>query len=364
MPETTYMVVDPRRDHSIRIPDPGLSVGTDIPNACNGCHKDKTASWALKSVNDWTGSQDSPSEKSSIANSLQQARNSQPLAAKGLRTIAGDPKQAAIVRATALDELGRFPDRSNYNTAIPLLLSENDLVRLGAVRSLEWLPSEMRYISLRPLQNDKSKAVRMAVARVLSQIPPKDLRKQDWEKLQPLFNEYLDSMKVNADMPSGQSSIGLYYSARGNYPAAEKAYQHALKLSPQYVPAMINLADVYRATNRDDQAKIMLERALAVDANQAPVHYAMGLLWIRKKNMHNAISNLKMAAELEPQSPQYTYVYSVALENDGKINQAISVLEKALPIHSQNKQIVLLLADYYKKNGDTKKLDQLIQKYQ
>ena len=38
MPETTYMVVDPRRDHSIRVPRPDLSVELGTPNACNRCH--------------------------------------------------------------------------------------------------------------------------------------------------------------------------------------------------------------------------------------------------------------------------------------------------------------------------------------
>ncbi|MGC4003762.1 MAG: cytochrome c3 family protein [Pirellulales bacterium] len=38
MPQTTYMVVHRRRDHSIRIPRPDLSVKLGVPNACNQCH--------------------------------------------------------------------------------------------------------------------------------------------------------------------------------------------------------------------------------------------------------------------------------------------------------------------------------------
>jgi cytochrome c553 len=53
MPQTTYMVVDPRRDHSIRIPRPDLSVEFDTPNACNTCHADRSANWASDKVKDW-----------------------------------------------------------------------------------------------------------------------------------------------------------------------------------------------------------------------------------------------------------------------------------------------------------------------
>ena len=38
MPQTTYMDVDPRRDHSFRVPRPDLSVNLGTPNACTRCH--------------------------------------------------------------------------------------------------------------------------------------------------------------------------------------------------------------------------------------------------------------------------------------------------------------------------------------
>ena len=41
------MVVDPRHDHSMRIPRPDLSVELGTPNACNQCHTDKPSQWAV-----------------------------------------------------------------------------------------------------------------------------------------------------------------------------------------------------------------------------------------------------------------------------------------------------------------------------
>lgn len=40
MPQRTYMEVDPRRDHSLRVPRPDLSVELGVPNACTQCHLD------------------------------------------------------------------------------------------------------------------------------------------------------------------------------------------------------------------------------------------------------------------------------------------------------------------------------------
>ena len=39
MPPRNYMVIDPRHDHSMRIPRPDLSVALGTPNACNNCHR-------------------------------------------------------------------------------------------------------------------------------------------------------------------------------------------------------------------------------------------------------------------------------------------------------------------------------------
>ena len=53
MPTKTYMVVHDRRDHSIRIPRPDLTVTIGTPNACNQCHTDHPAEWAAKAVAEW-----------------------------------------------------------------------------------------------------------------------------------------------------------------------------------------------------------------------------------------------------------------------------------------------------------------------
>ena len=50
MPTETYMVVDPRHDHSFRIPRPDLSATIGVPNACNACHEDRTPEWAAEAV--------------------------------------------------------------------------------------------------------------------------------------------------------------------------------------------------------------------------------------------------------------------------------------------------------------------------
>jgi hypothetical protein len=53
MPAKNYMVVHDRRDHSMRVPRPDLSVSIGTPNACNQCHTGRSAEWAAKAVAEW-----------------------------------------------------------------------------------------------------------------------------------------------------------------------------------------------------------------------------------------------------------------------------------------------------------------------
>ena len=106
MPARTYMVVDPRRDHSFPVPRPDLSVALGTPNACTGCHANRTASWAAARVAGWGGAARGTAD---FARTLEAARRGLPVAGPALAALATDRTQAGIVRATALAHLPEFP---------------------------------------------------------------------------------------------------------------------------------------------------------------------------------------------------------------------------------------------------------------
>ena len=79
---------------------------------------------------------------------------------------------------------------------------------------------------------------------------------------EPLMEEYLETLNLNADMPEAQLNLGNYYTAKGDGLKAEKAYRQAINLSPAFTPATLNLADLYRANGLDKQAAVLLEKAV------------------------------------------------------------------------------------------------------
>ena len=114
---------------------------------------------------------------------------------------------------------------------------------------------------------------------------------------------------------------------RGDLPAAEKAYREALHLNPQLLPARLNLADLLRMLQREDEARTELQAALTIAPDNGAALHALGLLETRSGNRALALDYLRRAAEQEEEGTRHRYVYAIALHDSGDITQAIATLE-------------------------------------
>lgn len=351
MPETTYMVVDPRRDHSMRIPRPDLSVVAGTPNACNQCHSEKDAQWALDHLRDWgTQFTDTGTHPARL---LQQARVGDARAVPGLQELAGDSRAPAIWRATATVELGAFANRQAYDTARQLLQDDDALLRLSAVRALEFLPPQQLLNLLTPLLWDSSTAVRLEIARLLASVPLEQMQAAQARAVQALFDEYLQTLERNADMPETQIQLGIFFSARQSWQAAERAYQRALQLNPQALTAILNLADLYRSLGREEEARSLLLQAIELAPEQGMPRYALGLLETRAGNTQAALAYLADAAKLEQAGFRYRYVYAIALHDSGQAEAAIDALKVLLRATPENTDLLMALVTYCQESGRT-----------
>jgi predicted CXXCH cytochrome family protein len=336
MPTKTYMGVDRRRDHSFHVPDPAASVRLGVPNACTQCHADRTTEWASDFLAARSGRN---TIRYPYAAVLAAARNGEADSAPGLLSIVGDESQAAILRATALLESSRFPSQRQLRATLAALRSPDALLRTNAAGALDFVTPTQRFQYLQPLICDPAKSVRMAVARHVADMPTGQVRPAQRARFAKLLSEYEQSLLFNADMPESMSELGLFHATRGEMAAAEQALLQARKLAPAYLPAMLNLADVYRAQGHDDRAEAVLAEALAAHPNSGDAHYAMGLLYVRAGRKPEALPLLRRAALLSPADPQYVYAYAVALAETGRRDEAARVLDAALQRFPDNSQL-------------------------
>ena len=97
--------------------------------------------------------------------------------------------------------------------------------------------------------------------------------------------------------------------------AQPNAFEQALRLDPNYIPAYVNYADFLRTTGREGDAEAQLRKAIALAPRDAEARHALGLSLVRQKKYKEAITELEQAAKLRPESAQYAFVLAVALHD-------------------------------------------------
>lgn len=353
MPDRLYMGVDWRRDHSMRIPRPDLSLTTGSPNACNLCHEDKTASWAFSAMKDWGIS--FADSRSHPARAFHSAQRGDIRSLPSLKQIAADPETSALLRASAIEHYGQFNAPDLAQTAALMLRSDDPLLRASAVRATAGLEAQQRYLLLRTLIDDPILAVRMAVAEQLAGMPRQALRPKDLPELDDLFAEYEAVQSQHLDMPSVQLQLANFWLAQGRLSQAEQALTEALRINPQLVAARANLADLLRQTNREQEARRVLLDGIASLPDAGVLHHTLGLLEIRAGNTQAALTHLKRAADTETQGSRHRYVYAVALHDTGKPKDAIALLERLNQKQPGNLDVLYALIGYLQSQGDVAK---------
>ena len=162
MPARTYMVVDPRRDHSFRIPRPDLSEALGTPNACNGCHADRSPQWAADQIKAWYGAPKPGFQR--FGEVLHGGALGAPGARVRLLALAEDTSHPAIARASALARLDRITNAGALKTVHTLLRDPDPLVRRAAVSAYAGAPVGAGR-DLLPLLDDPIRDVRLEAAR-------------------------------------------------------------------------------------------------------------------------------------------------------------------------------------------------------
>lgn len=351
MPARTYMTVDPRRDHSLRIPRPDLSAKLGTPNACNNCHADETAQWAAARVEAWYGQ--APVGYQTYAGALAAARGGEPAAAGLLADLIRDPQTPDIARATALAETGPYLGPDTLDLISTGLWHDDPLVRVATVDMLEGVPAGLRLQLVAPMLEDSLRAVRIEAARVLAGLPPHRPEGAQPAALEQGVEAYIHAQTVNAERPEAQVNLGNLYTGLGQPDKAEAAYSQAIALNPVFVPAYVNLADLYRAQGDDAQGEKVLRQALLAVPDNAELHYVLGLLLVRQQKLGAAIGELDTAASLDEHTPRYVYTYAVALNADGRAEQAIRVLAGAHERFPNHADILVALITFNREQGDT-----------
>ena len=349
MPTTTYMGVDARHDHSMRIPRPDRSAALGTPDACGACHAKQGPKWAAAAIAKWHP-QRKPGAQG-FAEAFAAADRGDPAARAALVALAGDAAQAPLVRASAVQRLVRYPGRASGVAVVKALEDGDPMVRAAAARLLRDAEAGLRLRVLPKLLADPVRSVRGEAARSLAGVERR-LGEGDRTRFDAAIAEVEAALQFNADRPEAQAEAGNLHLARGRPDAAIDAYRAALALDPAFGAASVNLADYYRSRGMEREAEGTLVQALKTAPRDPGVLHALGLSYARQKRTAEALSALREAAKLAPDNARYAYVHAVALHDAGRRAEAVKRLDAALARQPFDRDLLVARASYARAEGD------------
>lgn len=350
MPARTYMVVDARRDHSIRIPRPDLSSKLGTPNACNQCHSNRSAKWAAETVEKWYGH--TPNGYQKFAEALRAGEIGAPGAEDSLKVLAADLQQPAIARASAVALMAPYIERLGPNSIRSAAADNSSLVRRASARAMSDAEPRTSAAILSPLLTDRVRDVRIEAAQALASVPVDALPATVAANLRAATQEYIAVQQLNSDRPEAHLNLGLLYAKEKRFADAEAELKIALSLDPSFGPAAVNLADLDRELGRDADGERVLREAIARSPADAALEHSLGLALVRSGHAPEALAHLASASRLDPASARFGYVYAVALSDAGRTNDAIGELERAVAVHPYDRDALGLLANLYESIGN------------
>lgn len=327
MPARSYMVVDPRRDHGLKVPRPDVAATIGAPDACTQCHTGKSQSWAAEAMDGFYGKR--WRARPDIATKVHASLGRGTVGARALLEIANDQARPAIVRASAVESASASFVLPQSALVAPLLRDFDPGVRLAALALVERLPDEQRAELAAPLLTDRVLGVRMEAAVILADLPQEQLSPEHVAARARGIDEYIAAQTLNADQPFASSNLGNLYLRLGRSDEARAAYERALRIDRNHVPAYANLADLHRTLGDEAACEATLARGLAAVPEAPALLHARGLSRVRRRETAEAVEDLAQAARLEPTNARYAYVYAIALHSSGRSEEALAALVKA-----------------------------------
>ena len=303
MPSRNYMVVHPRRDHAIRIPDPELSQRLGTPNACNQCHSERDAAWAQKAIERHFGQNPKALHYGEILAAGQHGKN-----LASVSQLASDRQQPAIVRASAIELLARLAPQQTP----PMALRDNDpAVRSVAAMAFGSHPAEQRRLMLTPLLHDPVRAVRIAAARGLANLPESALPEKDRPAQRQGLAEFIASQKAMSDMPAAQLNLALLMADIGQPTATITHFRRALVQDPAFDAGRLNFARWLHDQKRNDDAETILREGLPNAARPSDLYQALALLLAEQGKLSEADQELAKALILQPSNTRLLQLRAV-----------------------------------------------------
>jgi Tfp pilus assembly protein PilF len=173
------------------------------------------------------------------------------------------------------------------------------------------------------------------------------------------FPEAFEAMQKARDFypddPRFSNALGLIALYQQRYPDAIQEFRRALELDPNFTEAHNNLGTTYAQSRKWDEAIHEFRETLSDPFYPTPelAHYNLGMALIEKGEVIEAVKELHIAVELNPEFTQAVDKYGLALFRLNRIQEAVKQFHRALELDPVYMEARLNLGLAYMKQDKT-----------
>lgn len=156
------------------------------------------------------------------------------------------------------------------------------------------------------------------------------------------------------DKAMPQNLIGSAHAARKDYTAARKAWQRALELEPEYLPAILNLASIDQLEGNTGQAQKRYQQVREIDPDNLKALIALARLALSEGKATEAIGLLEQACSQHPQAAEPAMMLAELYRREGETAKALDVTSRLAGSSPDNPAVQKMLAMNQAAAGDDK----------
>ena len=328
-----YMGNDFRRDHSFRIPRPDQSEKYDTPNACTGCHTDKTDKWASDFVIEKYGAERKDHFSDHLLKGYFEDKNE-------FKVLFSNATYPEIARATALKQFANVVSSYEDVQEIAKFLKDpSSLMRAESINALERIGTTDFTPQITEMLSDSIRSVRIFAARYFNTIGEDISKLADYKIAEEDFKENLD---MNSDFASGMHQVAVYHQQKGAQDLAVKAYKKALEIDNRYNMSRMNLALLYYQQGKVKESEALYLKVIVQEPAFGESYYMLGLLYNEIGNGDKALEYLGKASVKAPLNMNAIYNYAIKLQEIGKHKASLKSIEKGLKAAPNNERLLYL----------------------
>ena len=151
--------------------------------------------------------------------------------------------------------------------------------------------------------------------------------------------------------------LGLIFHSLKKTDDEISSYRKALDIKKDYLPALVNLANLLITYGRADEVENLCNRAIEVDRHQPQIYNNLGQLYLQRGDLYSSMTNFKKALKIQPGCTETTNNLGVTFQLMGDIDKAIQLFSKALELDSnselakRNMSIAILNSPVWKGNN-------------